>query len=291
MEIENCVLVIKETAYAQGGRAARFAAKGDATARRILGAHGEHNRTVESVKETLARAGIDWAETTPGKFNAPAKKRLARADLVVSVGGDGTALASSHYMRDGVLVGVNSAPGDSIGHFCFANRKNFARLLDDYLNKRFRPLRLARLAVRLDERLLPELTLNDVLIAHYIPAATTRYIIEIGGKSEEHRSSGLWVSTAAGSTAAIRSAGGTVMPRLSRRIQYRARELYREPGRTYNFVKGIIGGDEEIIVASKMPDARLYIDGARTVYQFPFGMRARVKIADSDLKILLARTR
>lgn len=289
MEIIDCVLVIKETAYSQGGRAARFAARGDATARRIVGAHGEHRRTVESVKKTLARAGISWFETTPRKFNAPARKRLARADLVVSVGGDGTALASSHYIRDGVLIGVNSAPGDSIGHFCFANRKNFATLFDDYLNRKLRPLKLARLAVSLDERQLPELALNDVLIAHYIPAATTRYIIDIGASAEEHRSSGLWISTAAGSTAAIRSAGGRRMPRLSRRIQYLARELYREPGRDYDLVRGIIASDEVIVVASKMPEARLYIDGARTVYQFPFGMRAGIRIAESDLKIILAR--
>jgi NAD+ kinase len=221
------------------------------------------------------------------KYNASEKRKLAAADLVISVGGDGTVLTSSHYVRGGAMLGVNSAPKDSIGHFCFARRNDFDKKLADILDDKLRPQRLARLAVFMDEKQLPELALNDVLIAHQCPAATTRYIIKIGGTSEEHRSSGVWVSTAAGSTAGILSAGGRAMARGSRRLQYLIRELYRERDRDYKLTGGLLGEGERVVIASKMPEGELYLDGSRTMYPFQFGMRATIKLAESDLRIFI----
>ena len=107
-------------------------------------------------------------------------------------------------------------------------------------------------------------------------------------REEEHRSSGIWISTPAGSTAGIKSAGGKVMPLNSKRLQYLVRELYREPQRSYALTHGFIAANEEIIVASKMQKAHLYVDGARTIYDFPFGTRAKIKIAEADLKIFIS---
>ncbi len=185
------------------------------------------------------------------------------------------------------MLGVNSAPGDSVGHFCSVNRTNFAERLDAILELKWRPVELARLQVTLDGKILPELALNDVLIAHYCPAATTRYLIEIGERVEEHRSSGVWISTAAGSTAGIGSAGGRRMPLRSRHIQFLVRELYYEPEREYELTRGLVPPDSGVTIASKMPDGRLYIDGARTQYLFPFGARAHIEIAEKSLKLFL----
>ena len=287
MDIKNCILVVKKSAIAQSSRAARFADRGDITARRLIQAHDEHQRTADHVRQSLARRGINFVEMLAHKFNATEKRKLAVADFIVSVGGDGTVLSSSHYVREGAMLGVNSAPKDSIGHFCFARRSDFDKKLDDALGDKLRPRKLTRLAVFLDEKQLPELALNDVLIAHRCPAATTRYIIKVGGASEEHRSSGVWVSTAAGSTAGIRSAGGRAMPQGSRRMQYLIRELYRERGRNYKLTGGLLGKSDKIVIASKMPEGELYLDGSRTMYRFQFGMRTTVKVAESNLRIFL----
>lgn len=287
VDIKNCVLVIKESAIVQSSRAARFAGRGDMTARRLVHAHNEHQRTADHARQSLAVRGIKFVEMIPRKFKASEKRRLAAADLIITVGGDGTVLNTSHYVRRGAMLGVNSAPKDSIGHFCPVRRSDFDRRLDEILYENLRPQKLARLAISLDGKLLPELALNDVLIAHKCPAATTRYIINIGGAREEHRSSGVWISTAAGSTAGILSAGGRAMPQRSRRIQYLIRELYREPDRDYKLTGGVLGASGEIVIASKMPEAELYIDGSRTMYRFQFGARARIKLAESDLNIFL----
>ncbi len=287
MQINNCLVIVKQTALAQGGRAASLAKEGDATAKRLLAADAEHNRTVEEVRRALRHRKITFAESPLINLDARLKGQLAIADLVISIGGDGTALGASHYIRRGAMLGVNSAPGDSVGHFCSVNRKNFAERLDAILTGKWKTKELARLQITLDEKPLPELALNDVLIAHECPASTTRYLLKVGRREEEHRSSGIWISTAAGSTAGIGSAGGRRMPRGSRRIQFLVRELYREPKRSYSLTRGFIEADDEIIVASKMAAGELYIDGAKTRYEFQFGARARISAAEHGLKIFL----
>ncbi|HYP25197.1 MAG TPA: hypothetical protein VE262_00640 [Blastocatellia bacterium] len=272
---------------AQSRLAEKLARRGDMTAHRLVHAHDEHHRTVDAVRKALEERGIEFTETTPGRFREGVKRKIAASDLTVSVGGDGTALASSHYVRDGLIIGVNSAPRDSVGHFCSTDRRGFPEMLGEILDSRLKPLRLARLEVSLDDEPLPELALNDVLIAHSLPAATTRYIIQIGGEREEHRSSGVWVSTAAGSTAGIRSAGGKVLPLRSRRFQYLVRELYRQAGKSYTLKRGILESDRQLIIASKMPEGRLYLDGARTTYDFPFGTRAKVEVSRFDLNLFM----
>jgi NAD+ kinase len=287
MLINNCLVIIKQTAMAQGGRAASFARKGDETAKRLLHAEAEQKRAVDAVRRALKSRKIAFTESSLSKLNAALKRQLATADLVISIGGDGTLLCASHYVREGMMIGVNSAPGDSVGHFCSANRENFAERLDAILELKWRPVELARLQITLDGKPLPELALNDVLIAHYCPAATTRYLIEIGDHFEEHRSSGVWISTAAGSTAGIGSAGGRRMPLRSRHIQFLVRELYYEPGRKYELTRGLVPPDSGVTIASKMPDGRIYIDGARSQYLFPFGARAHIEIAQESLRLFL----
>src|SRR5690606_17483311 len=62
---------------------------------------------------------------------------------------------------------------------------------------------------------------------HAHPAGMSRYRLSIGKKSEEQKSSGIWMSTAMGSTAAIKAAGGKVLEFTGREFQYLVRERYR----------------------------------------------------------------
>lgn len=287
MQISTCAVVIKQTAFAAGGRAAQMARQGDVTARRIRQAHDAHQRTTDDIRALLTKQSIPFTELSLRKLTPTIKRRLNVADLVITIGGDGTVLGASHYVRQGALLGVNSAPGDSVGHFCHATRTDFARRLADILANKWQPTALTRIAVTLDEVALPELALNDVLIAHDCPAATTRYLLRLGKHEEEQRSSGIWIATAAGSTAGIHSAGGRVMPRRSHRLQYLVRELYREPNRHYEHLRGFIAPEAEMIVASKMPQAHLYLDGAKTAYPFLFGARAGFRVADSPLRLFI----
>ncbi len=121
-------------------------------------------------------------------------------------------------------LGVNSSRSSSFGHLCAANENNLAKVLDDIQSDNMKTCRLTRLELRLNGKLLPELALNELLIAHSHPAATSRYLISLHGKKEEHRSSGIWVGTATGSSGSIRSAGGTVLPITEAKYEYLVRE-------------------------------------------------------------------
>ena len=172
-----------------------------------------------------------------------------------------------------------------MGFFSLARQETFAAILDRIRQAELRPLTVARLAVTLDGKPLPEPVLNDVLVVHQHPAATSRYVLQLAEREEEHRSSGLWIAAPAGSTAGIASAGGRHMPLLSRRLQFRVRELYRAPGRTYGLESGFVTPGESLLVESRMEDGWLFLDGARTSYRFPFGAKAEARIAPASLRL------
>jgi len=84
--------------------------------------------------------------------------------------------------------------------------------------------------VTINDRLLPYYALNDLLVAHANPAAMTSYTLQLGTVSEPQRSSGLWIATAAGSTAAIRAAGGRMLPCVHGSCNIWMREPYNGGG-------------------------------------------------------------
>jgi NAD+ kinase len=284
--LEPCVVALKRPVLARGGGAARLARTGHATAHRIAPAARSHGETRRAVRAALAAAGIRVTEVHVDRLDAPARRALGAARLVVTVGGDGTLLAAAHWVDQALVLGVNSAPRDSVGHFAVAVAETFAQVLERLRRGELLPVPVARLAVALDGRPLPICALNDALVTHVHPAATSRYLLRVDGRSEEHRSSGLWIATAAGSTAGIRSAGGRPQPLRSRRLQFRARELYREPARDYALAAGFVAPGGRLAVESKMEAGRLFLDGARAAYALPFGTRAEFRLAARPLRLV-----
>ncbi|MFL6201921.1 MAG: hypothetical protein ACJ76J_22330 [Thermoanaerobaculia bacterium] len=279
-----CVVVVKTPMLSRPGGAARLAGSGRQVARTVAPAAAEHDRTLAALLAALKRHGVEplVVDVSPDEAACAV---LARARFVVSVGGDGTLLTASHHVREGTLLGVNSAPRDSVGYLALAQRSTIPATLDAIAAGRLQPVPVTRLSVSLDGVTLPEAALNDVLIAHQHPAATSRYLVRLGRISETHRSSGLWVSTPAGSTAGIRSSGGAVLPLRSRRLQFRARELYRRTGVGFRLASGFLAPGAELAVESQMEAGWLYIDGSRVSYPFPFGARAEMRAAREPLRL------
>ena len=72
----------------------------------------------------------------------------------------------------------------------------------------------------------------------------------------------MWISTPAGSSSAARAAGGKLLPLYSKKLQYVVREAYIAGDKPpYRFTHGIIEGRETLWIASRLPNARAYIDG------------------------------
>jgi NAD+ kinase len=280
--LSPCVLVLKTPVASRERMAGRLAPATPRLAAQVEEAAREQERTLLAVEEALAKHGVEPLRISADALDRKAGRALSAARLVITIGGDGTLLAASQWVTAGTLLGVNSAPGSSIGHLALARRADFARILSGIAHSTLDPIPVTRLTVEIDGRTLRP-ALNDVLLTHARPAATSRYRLGVGEHSEEHRSSGLWISTATGSTAGIRSAGGRSMPLRSQRLQFRARELYREAGGSALLASGFLRPGEELAVESAMEQGWLFLDGARRATRFPFGARALFRAAQEPL--------
>jgi NAD+ kinase len=267
---------------------------GDETVSRMRPGHLDHVETVEETRAALADLGVDasWYER-PHEFRAD-----DGWDLVVTVGGDGTLLAASHGIGPGVpLLGINSAPGHSVGFFCGGAKGRVREALDAALRGTLRASRLTRMRVELNGTVLHDRVLNETLFCHASPAATSRYFLRLvelvrfpgDGRvleEEEQKSSGLWVGPAAGSTAAQRSAGGQVLPLWSTSLQYVVREPYVPSGESLRMVRGLVEEGRGLAIRSKMRQARLFLDGDHIVHPVTIGDLVTMRRSDEPLVVL-----
>jgi NAD+ kinase len=273
----------------------------DETVSSMLPGHLEHAETVEETRSALADLGVDasW-------FDRPHDFRMDDGwDLVVTVGGDGTLLAASHGIGPDVpLLGVNSAPGHSVGFFCGASKGGVKSALDGALHGRLRRAELTRMRVELNGHTLHARVLNEALFCHASPAATSRYflrVLELGNvpggagagrvlDEEEQKSSGVWVGPAAGSTAAQRSAGGHIQPLSSTGLQYVVREPYVPGQGCLRMALGLVEEGVGFALRSKMRQARLFLDGDHIVHPVTIGDLVLMRRSDEPLVVLgLAR--
>jgi NAD+ kinase len=206
-------------------------------------------------------------------------------DLVLTVGGDGTFLDAAQSVTRAPLLGLNSSPLDSVGLFCGAAVETLPRILDAIAGDRLPPVELTRLGLSVGGRALPIRALNDILLTHANPGATSKFILDRRGKREDFKSSGIWVAPAAGSTAAIASAGGTVLPLGSRGFQFVVREAYIPDGRRHRMTRGVLGPGETLVLHSKMRSGRIYVDGPHREFPFPLGAKAVISAKVPTLRV------
>jgi NAD+ kinase len=243
----------------------KLLAQKDPTTERFIPAHKNHQASIEQVLHA-------FKERKYRVRRLPRYRRFdeSQYDIICTIGGDGTFLDASKYVKNKSMIGVNSSPEDSVGRFCAITADQFASFLDQWEEGKAKPIELARLHVEKDgQAMLP--VLNDVLVCNQNPASTSRYILQVGKKKEEQKSSGIWISTAAGSTAAIRGAGGTVLPLEDKRYQWIVREPYPQPSHEPSMLFSLMKPQQLLKVHSKMREGRMYMDGSMRMHAFEFG--------------------
>lgn len=287
------LVVYKKSAYQlyvrehRSTRLVRLLREGHASVSRLRQADRDHAETLASARRVLASLGTRATFRYRGDARA-----VDGADLVVTLGGDGTLLWASHHVGPGVpMVAINTAPRDSVGFFCAGTKDVLDDVLAAALAGRLRATQLTRMRVEVDGTQVADRVLNDALFCHECPAATSRYLLSHGSRREEQRSSGLWIGPAAGSTAAQRSAGGRVLPASSRKLQFVVREPYTPDGVRYRLRQGLIGEHDRLAVTSKMQRARLYIDGPHHVRRLDVGAEIAFSRSDEPLTLLGLRRR
>jgi NAD+ kinase len=247
----------------------------DALSRLVL-AHDEHYATLEKLKEQLDDYDIDYEEISrDSDWRWDGTSGLW--DAVLSVGGDGTLLAASHnILQPGRLIGVRSSES-SVGYLCCAGMQDIGKLVSALAGGTIAWQQVSRVQAEIrkaeaDKTLMTVPVLNDLLYTNANPAATTRYKIRFRDRSETHRSSGIWVATGVGSTAAILAAGGERRPQDDRLFQFRVRELYKLGHKLPEIEGGLFDPAEDLFeIENRCPEAILATDGQHGYLELTYG--------------------
>lgn len=238
-----------------------------------------HLKTLDMLYPLLKDFGISFETSSTNQL-----RTVGNVDLVITVGGDGTALFTSHFLDNQPILAIKSYGPESVGYFCAATGETMGEYLAQLFSGGLKPILLNRLEVNLNGRVLDELALNDVLFAHALPASMAKYRLYIDNKDERQRSSGIWISSAAGSTAAVSAAGGKPLPLDSNKMEYIVREPYTIPAK-YKLIGGIIPDSTPIKIMSLIQNGTVCIDGSHIQYPAPEGTEITVQGSKKPLNI------
>ena len=179
-------------------------------------------------------------------------------------------------------------PSRSVGHFTRCTVEGFRTLFAAWQAGTTRIEPISRLQVTSgDGDGVPHRILNDCLFTSRNPAAITRYVLDADGSSERQQSSGVWIATAAGSTAAIRSAG--LEPPLApgqEALLFKVREPFQGRG-----IARILDGRQlpprGLALTATMPGIDLYLDGPHRRVPLAYGATARFAPCPEPLPLVV----
>lgn len=222
--------------------------------------------------------------------------------VIIVVGQDGLVANTAKYARGRPIIGVNPDIGRFDGILLKFNTSNFIRAVDDVLLNSYKRdiYHFAKASLNDGQTLI---AFNDLFIgsASHISA---RYKISFGKKVEEHSSSGIIVSTRAGSTGWLKSvynmANGIMrnsikqnalpLPRLKNdELIFVVREPFDSIRTQCGITVGNINKKNELIIESLMPTSGvIFSDGIESdALKFNSGSIARIGITPEIAEIVL----
>ena len=281
-------------------------------ARFLAESRGESLAAVEAAHETERRAAEHLAGAIPTGMRVQWIDRgflpnflFGPHDLVITIGQDGLVVNVAKYLRGQPVVAFNPDPSRIDGvlvPFGMATAEATVRMA---LEGSLALKRVTMARATLDDGQTIE-AVNDLFIG-VRSHASARYRIEYGGSAENQSSSGVIVSTGAGSTGWYRSilagaagvasahgAAGAEAIRDNFRFDMTARELrfsVREPFTSRmsaaTLVCGSIDADDALGIVSQMPRAgAIFSDGMEEDYlAFDAGLRATIGVSDRALEL------
>ena len=162
----------------------RLTANGVLGAERLAAPAAAHAACLDAVRAALA--GLDVREVRVEDLRPT---DAGDAELIVTVGGDGTVFTANTLATTAPVLTVNSDPVTSVGHFTRATAWTVATMVQAWRTGHHRLEPVPRLAVTAGGT--THLVLNDCLFSNTNPAAMTRYQLEVPEGREFQRSSGV----------------------------------------------------------------------------------------------------
>jgi len=306
----NVLLVIKQTPYEQYTQL-KNQGKAPLALRweRLLNRYQVHQQCVGDVENMLKKTDIKYVKIGRDELH---RGLLQDKDLVIAVGGDGTILNTASFLDDSIpVLGVNSDPTKpeeqgvtnakderrSRGALCAVTattiNQNLPRILYGDVSPGLRSRIQCLVRSTYTETRLPP-ALNDILVSHPTPAAVSRFRFTLckGNVTPSYKtnqsleemfsfnvwSSGIWISTATGSTAAMHAAGGAVMDIRSRNLQYMVREHLVEESNAHQRKAGhdMIRPDEMIALRWNSQLGCVFVDGSHFKHELELGDELKI---------------
>jgi len=244
----------------------------------------KHLEVVRKMREIIETEG---RKCTVIKASELKEEFFQDLDLVITAGGDGTFIRASHFLKNTPILGINSEPEFSEGALTSITDSELDKF-EEILSGNYIKKETSRAEIKLNGKILEKLALNEVYIGSTTQFHTSRYIIKFKDKEEDHRSSGVLVVSASGSTAWYKSAGGKPFTE-----QEKMKFLVREPflGRLFKpeLLEGEITKGEKIeFEAGRYKGGLLAIDSNIT-YNFNIPDKVEISLSDQPLSILEAK--
>ena len=220
-------------------------------------------------------------------------------DIVVAIGQDGLVANTLKYLSAQPLIGINPDPVRWDGVLLPFTIGDLTTIITEVFAKR-RRLKEVTLAKAVLNDGQTMYAVNDIFIGQKTHVSA-RYMIETGGRSEQHSSSGIIVSTGLGSTGWLKSvitgaatiAGGEnsigIKPPADIQYSWDSNFLYysvREPFVSKTSAAGLVFGrvtpDRPLKITSLMPEnGVIFSDGIENDFlQFNSGVEATITLAE-----------
>ena len=307
MAYEKIVLVTRETRL--DGLIARYNSRPQAkfVIERAGGDFSDYEREDDAYRRALDAlcsrlSGILKIQAVDRRF-VPSYL-FTEKDLVVTAGQDGLVANTAKYASDQPIVAVNPDPSRYDGLLLPFNVEDAPRVVRRVLagTARLRPVTLAEARLKDGQRLL---AFNDLFIGARTHVSA-RYRIRFGPRSEQQSSSGIIVSTGAGSTGWMSSVlhmargvmafTGHPVPAVKlqmawedERLVFAVREPFLSRTSQVGIVAGMLGPGEELVIESLMPGGGVvFSDGVEADFlDFNSGTIAAVQVAGKKARLVV----
>ena len=231
---------------------------------------------------------------------------FGEADLVITIGPDGLVVNTAKYLHKQPILAVNPAPKHIDGVLLPFNMADFASALEASLLNTLpiKPVTMAEARLNDGQSLLG---FNDLFIGSQ-SHVSARYELSLGQQTELQSSSGIIVSTGAGSTGWMRSVfagasavitalGGQVIPPRNNgqldwntdHLMYAVREPFPSKTTGTDLVFGDITSQQSMTITSHMSEnGVIFSDGIESDYlKFNAGSTVTIGVAERQAHMLV----
>jgi hypothetical protein len=260
----------------------------------------------ELYQDTLARLARDLDFGLPVKLidrSFVPNFDFWTAALVVVVGQDGLVANVAKYVSDLPIVAINPDPSQYDGILLPYQVADARRVVGRVLDGKYRARKVTLAECQLNDG-QKMLAFNDFFLG-CATHTSARYTLEFQGQSEPQSSSGVLVSTGAGSTGWLSSVfnmaaginrllgggaeAGVQLPWEDRRLVWAVREPFASKHSRATLVAGILAEGDQLVLESLMPTSGvIFSDGIESDFlSFNTGVIARIAASKQSARLVV----